>query len=588
MSNPIALVAYESRYARCGGVTAVLNHLPGHLHAVSGAPTVVITPYHLHSRDTTKLETRLVGEVRVPFAGHEVAVAVRRHDDRWPWYFLDASGFTLPDSLRLYEDDRHFFAGKRHPYDVGRDGGEQLAILRRDALLFGAAAARTLVVIQPDAVWSVLLQDWQAATTALALAGRQTKHQLLLTLHNSYDSGGIFDEDLAGVGIDAALVPGADDAEGSTALNRAWPVVRKPLVTVSEQFALDLTQDPFQRHIMADQLQAILAPPNLIGINNGPFAALAVPEDRLTAAEAGDYRPLAEWKEQRKQQAVAALRAFSPTSERVVWGDVATFLRRTEEDQPAWFVLAGRDDPRQKGYDVAAAAVAELLQDPGRANAAQFLFFPIPGDEGRAGLGFLRDLAARHPANVLVLPFIFAEGYQATLQGAAFGVMPSLYEPFGMANEFYFNGAVGIGRATGGLVQQIVPLRGAASFNSAVARLANRWHAADAEASGLLFREPDDLPDAVGDWRRLNVMSYSVDRPDNRVAARLRVPLYRAMVDELRKALTDAIAVYASCDRAPLYRMLTAGIRHTQRSFSWERTAAAYVELLSADRIPAT
>ena len=37
----------------------------------------------------------------------------------------------------------------------------------------------------------------------------------------------------------------------------------------------------------------------------------------------------------------------------------------------------------------------------------------------------------------MVLPFIFVEGYRAALQGAAFGVMPSLYEPFGMANEFY-------------------------------------------------------------------------------------------------------------------------------------------------------
>jgi len=582
MINPIALVAYESRYARCGGVTAVLNHLPGHLQAASAATTVVVTPYHLHSRDTARLAARVVGEVRVPFAGREVAVAVRRHDDRWPWYFLDASTFTLPAPLRIYDGDTHFFAGRRHPYDVGRDGGEQLAILRRDALVFGVAAARALAVIEPGAAWSLLLQDWQVATTALALAQEQTKHQIVLTLHNSYDSGGVFPDDLANVGIDAGAAPGADDAEGSTVLNRAWPVVRKPLVTVSEQFALDLTEDPFQRHVMADQLQAILAPPNLIGINNGPFAALAVPEDRLAAAQRGDYAPLAAWKDDRKRQAMAALRAFVPTPERVVWGDVGLFLERTETDNTAWFVLAGRDDPRQKGYDIAAAAIAELLKDSAHAAAAQFLFFPIPGDEDRAGLGFLRELATRHPANVLVLPFIFAEGYQAALQGAAFGVMPSLYEPFGMANEFYFNGAVGIGRATGGLVQQIVPQRAVASFNRAVARLAERWHAVDAEATGFLFREPDDLSNVIADWRRLSLMPYRLDGPDNRVAARLQVPLYRSMVGELRKALTDAVAVYrATPGREHLCRMLTAGIRYTQRSFSWERTAAAYVDLLS-------
>jgi hypothetical protein len=31
--------------------------------------------------------------------------------------------------------------------------------------------------------------------------------------------------------------------------------------------------------------------------------------------------------------------------------------------------------------------------------------------------------------------------------GATAGVMPSLYEPFGMANEFYLNGTLAIGRA---------------------------------------------------------------------------------------------------------------------------------------------
>ena len=176
-------------------------------------------------------------------------------------------------------------------------------------------------------------------------------------------------------------------------------------------------------------------------------------------------------------------------------------------------MLAGRDDPRQKGYDVAAAAAAAFLQTPGNDTKAQFLFFPIPGDEGREGLLFLRELADAYPANVLVLPFLFREGYVPALQGGAFGVMPSFCEPFGMANEFHLNGAVGVGRATGGLIQQIVPLRSVPSFTASVERRSSRWHAASAAATGLLYREPDDLPDIVEDWRAFNAAGYRY-RPD--------------------------------------------------------------------------
>jgi hypothetical protein len=84
-------------------------------------------------------------------------------------------------------------------------------------------------------------------------------------------------------------------------------------------------------------------------------------------------------------------------------------------------VLAGRDDPRQKGYDVAAAAAAAFLQTPGNDTKAQFLFFPIPGDEGREGLLFLRELADAYPANVLVLPFLFREAMSRRFRAARSG-----------------------------------------------------------------------------------------------------------------------------------------------------------------------
>jgi hypothetical protein len=126
-------------------------------------------------------------------------------------------------------------------------------------------------------------------------------------------------------------------------------------------------------------------------------------------------------------------------------------------------------------------------------------------------------------------------------------------------------------------VQQIVPRRDVPSWSAAVGARVGRWHGADAAPTGLLFREPDDLPDLIEDWRRLNVASYDVEGPEHRALVRLRIGVYRAMVDALRQALVDAVAIYGQAPQEKFLPMLVAGIEHTRRAFSWEKTAAAYV-----------
>ena len=584
----LALVTYETRFARCGGITAVMNHLPGYLQRASGLTASVITPFHYRIPETRSLPLRPVGDISVPFFEDLVTVKIHRYDDGWPWYFIDAPDYRLPENRRLSYADERFFGGRKHPYDVGSHSSEQGAILRRDALFFGAAVARTLRELGAAAEWTLMLQDWQAASAALALTGpnRPRGLRLFLTLHNSYDNGPVTPEELRAFGIHPDEVPAA--ANRATMLGRAIPLVERPLFTVSEQFARDLTEDLFQSHVMADHLQDELSPPGLIGVDNGPFTSLSVPEEVVSAdARQLGYAGLRAWKTKQKPAGVKALEAFVPDEEsRPVWGDIPRFVEtaRDPADLP-WFVLAGRDDPRQKGYDVAAEAVRTFLQKLDTAVRAQFLFFPIPGDEGREGLAFLHALAADYPANVLVLPFIFPEGYLAALQGAAFGVMPSFYEPFGMANEFYLNGAVGIGRATGGLLQQIVPLRSVPSFTPSVERRADRWHSMSAAATGMLYREPDDTAGLVGDWRTFNAAGY-LSRPDqNRLAERSNYGLFIAMARSLERALTDAVEIYrrpVGAGGVPFYfAMLVEGIAHIRRTFAWERTASEYNRYLS-------
>ncbi|HEY1066092.1 MAG TPA: hypothetical protein VGE52_08275, partial [Pirellulales bacterium] len=210
----------------------------------------------------------------------------------------------------------------------------------------------------------------------------------------------------------------------------------------------------------------------------------------------------------------------------------------------------------------------------------RFLFFPIPGDEGLPGLKFLQDLAEKDPYSrrVLVFPFRFRDGFLAALQGATYGLMPSLYEPFGGANEFYLSGTPGVARATGGLAQQIVPVRNAASFTSSVERVARRWIPKNASPTGFLFREPDGMPSAVRDWQGICAGAYNKTGGEpNRVWERSRFALFMGMGQALQQALHDAASLYRD-DRDAYYKMLAAGVAHINATFSWESAAKHYLE----------
>ena len=456
----------------------------------------MVTPYHRRIEKTYSLPLEWMGGVNIETALGKIPVEIGRLVDSHGlgWYFLKAQDQTL-------------FAGERHPYDVAKTQMEIGTILQRDALFFGAALARALPVIDSQAHWILLMQDWEAATVVLALGRKRRQYGLFLTLHNSYDSGGVTEDSLEAVGIDPRYCKGPAGSSQASVLERVLRLTHTPIFTVSKQFAVDLIQDSVQCKIVAPHLQKQLRQ-RLCGIDNGPFANLAVPEDLLKQAMIEKYEALQEWKGERKAAALAALKGFTPSQDKPVWGNLELFGR--DEPHLPLFVMAGRDDPRQKGYDVAAIAIRKFLSGKGK---ARLLFFPIPGDEGMAGLTFLKRLAEEYQESVLVLPFRFQEGFTAALQGAAFGLMPSLYEPFGMANEFYLNGTPVIGRATGGIIQQIVPLHTAKVFTPAVEQRAEFWYPQGAKANptGLLFREQDGLPTLEDDWRSINAAGYDAD-----------------------------------------------------------------------------
>lgn len=555
MTRSTALVSYETPFAPCGGIAAVMGRLPAALARAAGVPVCVITPFHHRLERTQAIANRLerCGSCDISVGADLVRVDVLRLDaDGVPHYFL------RPDTTL-------FFAGNGHPYNVGRNPDELPTALKRDALFFGRAVVQALAVIAPHAAWTLLLQDWEAATTALSLAP-QSPHRAFVTLHNSYDSPATPD-DLVAFGIDPVRYP------GWTVLDRALPCTAQPIFTVSRQFALDFVEEPLHAQVLAPHLQPLLAG-RIRGIDNGPFADVVLDDGILAAAGEGDPEPLQTWKQRQRDAFCAALSALSPTQKKPVWGNRRAFLKRARNGRDPWFVLAGRDDPRQKGYDPAVVAVQKLIES---GIGAQFLFFPIPGDEGLAGLGFLERLARTFPAQVIALPFVFKEGFFGALRGAAFGVMPSLYEPFGMANEFYANGTLGVGRATGGIVQQVVPVRDLPSFTPSVERRSARWHAPDAQPTGLLYREEDAVSLSAADWEAINAAQYALGKSDaDRVATRGGLPLFRGMVQSLKTAICDAEHL-AREQPGTCARMLAAGVVHLNRTFSWDRAAREYI-----------
>ena len=566
MNKKIAFIAYETPYAPGGGIAAVLNHLPAALKEASKLPTYVITPFHRNiakTKDVTP-ETENLGTINYLFGRKKITFNILLLSKVVEWIFLQVeedSATEIP-----------FFDGRRHPYDVPKQDGDIAPILLRDSLLFGKTATLALPLIDPEASWTLLLQDWEVATTSLFIKalGRDNYEFPVpfLTLHNCYDTY-VPDGTLKKFGIDPSTCP------GGTVLQRAVPLVQKPVLTVSEQFALDLSNEILQSQILAPHLKSELSS-RLKGINNGTFTTLAVPEEILTPAKNEDYKPIREWKSRHRESALKAINELIPSEEKPVWGELSQFSR---EDLP-WIVMAGRDDSRQKGYDVACYAIENYLL---KSKDACFLFFPIPGEEGLPGMKFLHDLAKRYPENVLAFPFLFREGYFAIMQGATYGLMPSYYEPFGMANEFYLNGAACIGRATGGITQQVVPYRQVPSYSPSVEKRASHWHDPKIPVTGFLFREEDEIPSELDDWRVINDADYDISgQTPNRLEQRSELALFQSMGSALTSCLFDAISVYVNQPQI-YFKLLSDGIEYISKGFTWQKAARTYQQLISQE-----
>ncbi|MGD2207532.1 MAG: glycogen/starch synthase, partial [Anaerolineae bacterium] len=336
----IVFVTFETGLAPSGGLAAVMKVLPRQM--ARHEKCFVLAPYFRNiSRPQPVLRT-----FPLAIRGKEYSVEIRQAaaSDGSSLYLLASEGF---------------FTAPSDPY-VNPEHPDKLV---EDVLFFCAAVPKALLEIArhkqvaPDDL-ILHLQDWETACVAQAVRQRPDLKAVacVLTLHNPYDrylspaSFPLVNDLVSHLGLDFDNV-----------LSQMIPLMDGPLSTVSQNFADELTSDPLHSHVFAPHLQGLLASKGVVGVDNGIFGQLTFPfsEEARALAEQGSFERIQQEKWMRREKLAEVLAAYqrqlSQDSEpgRQAWGEDLDLF----ESWIPVFLFMGRDDPRQKGFSVAAEAI---------------------------------------------------------------------------------------------------------------------------------------------------------------------------------------------------------------------------------------
>ncbi len=578
----ILFVSFETEFSSYGGLGAVMKWLPPE---VDRGQCAVMAPFFknlikpdqlLASGAATKVTPLFTYQVLVRGRAYPVEVIEILNRKGLPTYFLSSPEFfNTPDNPYVNPCD------PARPLDPDRNpiNGDRLT---EDALFFSLAVPVALVelakegVLKSEAV-TLHLQDWETAAVALAIQNVHTEPALnsvrcVLTLHNPYDkplhvlnSPRICDFAAAlGLKLNHSI------------LEQTIPELDAPVATVSAHFAYELRNETLYTQVFCSHLQRVFKRRGLVGIDNGIFGEASFPFSAraLSRAKAGKLDTLQAEKWQRRAELAAVLQDYhqrlTKAGQQTVWGGP---LDLDDPAVPVFFLL-GRDDPRQKGFDVAVEAIRTLPKGAGR-----YLFAVMPGDEGLSGLGFLRELAQDRPSEVCVFPFrVEKTVFQALQRGCSYLVMSSMYEPFGAANEGYLAGMPVVARATGGLVQQVAPHPQCIAVEDVLSlygrQLVRKHHTAKEKPTGILFREQISFADEAEGWRELVDCEYWEHNPKgDRAQSRKSILLFKRMTRSAAAALRLAIKLYE--DQPEYAAMIFNGWKSLSR-FQWKRAVQSY------------
>ena len=524
----IFFCSFESRFARSGGLApVVMNSLPSLRDTGRFESVNLLSPFY----------PSLIDEARLSRPGTAFDVLYQDRIVRAELlagtsgeYYVKAHGFfetrsAFPDPYLYVDDD---------------PAGNERA-LRENALFFCRAAPVALraLKITKDAV--LHLQEWQTALVSLTakdaiLSGLLGSCGTVQTIHNPYDA--FFSKaDLKRLTTQPQRHARIDrlPGDGLTAFQAGLQLVDAPVATVSRNFSRELTEDVLQTEYFSPHLQPVFRRHPIVGINNGPFVGFS---DRFPRKEQHTLDEVAEIKSAMRRDLLNILDTYHPAKR---FGELTYkggSIVNLPDDIPI-LVMSGRLDPLQKGYDILLQALERFGIDEIKA-----VLTPLP--VRAADLDFFHAVASARRGNVTVFPMRMDKGYLELQTGATFGVMPSIYEPFGAAIEYMVGGTPTIARHTGGLVDQVVN-----------------------GENGFHFRERRRFYD-LGRIRHFMATSHRVElRKSNEWALDMAGALY--------ETLKQAATLYRD-RRGDYHAAILRGFAKAQ-TFSWQRNAAEYSDI---------
>ncbi|MBI5056601.1 MAG: glycogen/starch synthase [Nitrospirae bacterium] len=537
----VVFCSFENRFAKSGGLAAVTTNILPYLKEINHVPNVILmTPFYPSIMDSTQLQS--TGKsFRVPF--NNKVVQAELYEYTWNYtkpqrgslkeYYLKAEG--------LFETSKNI----KDPY-LYSESDKLLNdnLMRESSLFFCKAVPLALqeLGIRENIVFH--LQEWQTALLSLSakaamLNGTLESCATVQTMHNSYDSF-IPWESLAGIVNGKAkqnisLFPGL----GATAYQIGLQLADAPVTTVSEHYAEEFTTDILQTEYFAPHLQNIFLKSGVYGVNNGMFIELSPELSSEGNLSIDDIRKI---KLKNRKALLKVLASYKPKER---FGELTykgKTISRLPDNVPI-IVMSGRLDPLQKGFDILLRAIERFAED-------EIKVVLTPMATRRADLDCFYEAACKCKGNLTVFAGRMEKGFSELQAGATFGLMPSIYEPFGAAVEYMANGTVNIGRSTGGLVDQI-----------------------DLKC-GYLYKE-----DAV--FYTLDNIRDFVETADI-VQARKANPWALRMADSLYEVLKKAVNVYRNSPDQ-YYKLVLNGLRKVN-NFNWETNARKYFQVYEKTR----
>ncbi|NIM17186.1 MAG: glycosyltransferase [Candidatus Aminicenantes bacterium] len=534
----VVYCSFENRFAKSGGLAAVTTRILPLFNALKDIQQVVLmTPFYPHIIAENKLEkTGKYAEMVYDKKKIKIEILKYTLKDKGDGkediheYYLKAPGFF---EVRNPINDPYLY----HEYNQELNNNA----IRENALFFSKAVPLAVKAIGLESDIVFHLQEWQTTLIALTakiamLSGDLTSCGTVQTMHNPFDSY-ILPEALGKI-VDEKYFKRYlrfTKGKGHTAYQLGLQLVDAPITTVSDNFAKEFITDILQTQHFAPHLQDIFLKNGVWGVNNGMFKEFP-PE--FSSKDQYTLEEIKKIKLEKRKALLEILDRYNPPErfgQLTYKGKSITHLPR----RIPLLVMSGRLDPNQKGFDILLQAVEQFTEDE-----IKVILTPMPVKA--SDLDYFYEVANKCKGNVTVFPIHMVEGFHELQTGSTFGIMPSIYEPFGAAVEYMVNGTVTIARQTGGLVNQI-----------------------DSGECGFLFREDAEYYN-LGNIRSFTAAADNIQR-------RKANPWAVNMTKHLYHTIKAAARLYREQPDV-YYRFIRSGFQKA-RYFNWKTNAEAYMKI---------